>query len=876
MRSNLLVPALLLTAGSTALCADAPKLLQSFEIEADIQGAKLNHAQAALVDQGATDGKKALSVTFNPPASYPGYSFPITEPLDWSAGGGIALDVTNPGTEAFSFVLRIDSTAGSDGSSNSRSASAKIPAGKTVTVMMPFNADPVSPDMSKLPGYTFMDPGGWKPFNPGTIRNVMFFIVKPPASRTLVFDNLRLVPKLPPVEVVYRTDTKQVMSFEGKDIAEPKSNSSSFAPTTQGVTEGKGALRLKFDPPATYPSVNFPFPSPQDFAGYGGLAMDLSNPGKESISFGVRLDSVATKGEGVSQGMASLEAGEKASFLLPFGVSASSLGMKSLPGMGGYRNIGAGGWGSFDPGKTTAWQIFMVRPSSSQELIVDNVRVVPGQKQDFNKIIDKYGQYTRADWPGKIKADADFAAQIAKEDAEFKNLSPLPDQNKYGGWAKGPQLKATGFFRTEKYNGKWAFVDPEGRLFLSFGPTTLTNGAPTNLSGREYMFTTLPKDDPILAKYKTETGGERLDFLSANLERKYGADFKKLWYARTYDRLRNWGFTSIGAFSSWDTLNNGKIPYTATVWIPGTHSKVQTTPGHTFDDPFDPKFAVDVVTATRGQFRMIKDDPFCIGYFLGNEEAWGHYKSGTKSYFAIIFGAMKMKAEQSPAKRAFLAQLQEKYGEVSKLNAAWGTNFADWSAMTEPLTLKDSLTEANQADFSALLRSFADQYFKTVQASIKSVDPNHLYLGIRFAGHSPEIVAANAQYGDVVSFNIYRQTIDPIEFNIIDTIDKPVLIGEFHFGAADRGMFDGGLVPVADQAARARGYKNYINSVLDHPKLVGAHWFQYTDQPTTARAMDTENGNTGLVSITDTPFPELTQAARETHAQMYTRRFGKP
>ena len=108
---------------------------------------------------------------------------------------------------------------------------------------------------------------------------------------------------------------------------------------------------------------------------------------------------------------------------------------------------------------------------------------------------------------------------------------------------------------------KWAFVDPEGRLFLSVGPTTVSASAPTTVESREYMFSALPANDPPLVPFLNEKG---LDFFSANLRKKYGENFKQAWLDRTYARLASWGFNTIGAFSSWDTLRNGKIP-------PGSH-----------------------------------------------------------------------------------------------------------------------------------------------------------------------------------------------------------------------------------------------------------------------------------------------------------------
>jgi hypothetical protein len=286
-------------------------------------------------------------------------------------------------------------------------------------------------------------------------------------------------------------------------------------------------------------------------------------------------------------------------------------------------------------------------------------------------------------------------------------------------------------------------------------------------------------------------------------------------------------------------------------------------------DPFDPRFAEDVGAAVRPQAERSRDDPFLVGYFVGNEEHWGYHRGGPRSHYTLVLTALKLPAEQSPAKRAFVELLKERHGEIGKLNAAWGTEFADWPEMNGPVELKEPFAKPVLADLSALLGHFADQYFRVVRDEIKKVAPNHLYLGCRFAGYSPEVLKAASRYSDVLSFNVYRLRIEPEEWAFLLPYDRPVLIGEFHFGATDRGMFDVGLIGVADQEARGRAYQEYLRSVLAHPLLVGAHWFQYSDQAATGRPMDGENGNVGFVSITDTPYPELIAAAREIHGQMY-------
>ncbi|MCL2624766.1 MAG: hypothetical protein FWD31_13975, partial [Planctomycetaceae bacterium] len=111
------------------------------------------------------------------------------------------------------------------------------------------------------------------------------------------------------------------------------------------------------------------------------------------------------------------------------------------------------------------------------------------------------------------------------------------------------------------------------------------------------------------------------------------------------------------------------------------------------------------------------------------------------------------------------------------------------------------------------------------------------------------------------------------DFTLPEGIDKPCVIGEFHFGALDRGMFHTGLCPTDSQDARAAAYERYVKSALNNPYIVGTHWFQYMDQATTGRG-DGENYQIGLLTACDSPYPETIAAVRRVGEQMYELRFG--
>jgi len=131
---------------------------------------------------------------------------------------------------------------------------------------------------------------------------------------------------------------------------------------------------------------------------------------------------------------------------------------------------------------------------------------------------------------------------------------------------------------------------------------------------------------------------------------------------------------------------------------------------------------------------------------------------------------------------------------------------------------------------------------------------------------------AAAKYCDVVSYNLYWG--DVAGFKLPGGADYPVIIGEWHAGALDRGMFMPGLISVANQKERGEFYERYATRVLKNPLFVGCHWFQYRDQATTGRSLDGENYQIGFVDVVDTPYPETIAACREVGYRLYETRSG--
>ena len=149
------------------------------------------------------------------------------------------------------------------------------------------------------------------------------------------------------------------------------------------------------------------------------------------------------------------------------------------------------------------------------------------------------------------------------------------------------------------------------------------------------------------------------------------------------------------------------------------------------------------------------------------------------------------------------------------------------------------------------------------------VGTGHLNLGNRWAWIASDVAYAGSDNLDVFSINCYARRPDT---ELVATIraktGKPVMIGEWHFGAVDRGALGSGLQGVPTQADRGLAYRAFLETAASTEGLVGAHWFQLYDQGPMGR-FDGENWNIGLLDVCSRPYPELVDGARITHERLY-------
>jgi hypothetical protein len=662
------------------------------------------------------------------------------------------------------------------------------------------------------------------------------------------------------------------------------------------AADGVAQRRYTFEPAAQPRIVITPDRGTWDWSNQGELLVRVQNAMPWTVTLDVEIDSSAGRR---LQARVGLPPGPPQTLVIPLrATSPRAQGMQVGPPMpfdddGRLILLAATAHGALERRHVRAIRLGIPSPQAEQTLLLGGIGTAPGEtglRAAYAGIVDRYGQYARAQWPEKVDSDAALRAAV-RVDAG----SAPAGTDAYGGQA-GPALERTGWFHVQKQAGRWWLVTPAGHAFFSLGVNAVNaDGGRSYVQGREFMFNDLPPDRGEWAAFYGTSDSRRpgegasqgiaynhgrwFDFYQANLHRVDGKDWQAAWRKRTLDRLQAWGFNTIGNWSDIALGRAHRLPYTRSINIAGDYADVAS--GYDYwgrmPDPFDPRFAAATEAAVAKASAGVADDPWLLGYFADNELAWAG--TGPQGRWGLASGTLAGDA-YSPAKQAFIAMLRKQYATPQALGEAWGIALHAWDALQVTGYAAPAPNEAHPAiarDYGHWLRRYADTYFRTVAAAIRRHDPHHLFLGGRFAVYTPEAVAACAQYCDVVSFNAYADLPQHhVDMALVRTLDRPVLLSEFHVGSNDRGPFGAGVVPVADEAGRGEAYARYLAAARANPHVVGAHWFEYVDQPVTGRLLDGENSHIGLVGVTDIPFAGFVQTVREANRRARSRTVAEP
>lgn len=476
---------------------------------------------------------------------------------------------------------------------------------------------------------------------------------------------------------------------------------------------------------------------------------------------------------------------------------------------------------------------------------------------------DELGQLKQRNWPGKTPTVADLQSYLQDERARLEQSEFFEQMwSPYGGW-KELRFEATGYFRTQHDGRRWWLVDPDGYAYVSTGFDCVQPGEAMKVRGMAHLTEWLPSRT---GEFTDAWGGDQNanDFFSyavANLIRAFKTDWWSAWSTMTRRRLREWGFNTVAAWSNPRFVKEAGMPY---VWNLRDFPATQETIFRDFPDVYSEEYRQSAQQFAQ-QLKDFSGDRLLLGYFLRNEPHWAFVENVNLAEKLLRHPRLLHSKEQ------FVTRMMTKYeGSIERFNASWETEFSSFASLQQPLSMDFHFTLEARQDLDNFTREMIDEYVRIPAQACKRVDPHHLNLGMRYAWiSSPHLLLAGRDYFDVFSINCYQMRPD---VTVIDQIEKatglPVMLGEFHHGAADVGMLASGIRGVATQADRGQAYRYFVEQGIAMPSVVGMHYFLYNDQALLGR-FDGENYQIGAVDVCHRPYQPFVDGAKQAHRRMY-------
>ncbi len=484
---------------------------------------------------------------------------------------------------------------------------------------------------------------------------------------------------------------------------------------------------------------------------------------------------------------------------------------------------------------------------------------------DTKPLTDELGQWALDGWKGKTHGREECTANLIKMACDAKTARfDAPDRDRFGGYT-GLKFDKTGRFYAKKHDGRWWLVTPDGNAFISAGVDCMCPGIDARIDTVRDLVGPLPEGDEFAETVSRRRGTENVNFGVANLIHAFG---REKWLEKWIDISRAYlvrhGFNTVGNWSDGRFIKAAKLPYVIPLGgFPWTEKRVFRD----FPDVFSPEYEENAKKFA-SQLASFTEDEYMIGYFLRNEPEWAFVHG------ISIAEELLASKEKLVSKDALIAWLKEKYGTPESLSAAWGRDFGSFDELYTPIFRASSISETAKSDLAEFSEKMIYRYVSIPSIECKKVDPGHMNLGMRYAYISDKSLVAGYEHFDVFSINCYQYSPFRDADSMGRLLDKPIMIGEFHHGALDRGLSATGIRGVKTQEDRGIAYRYYMEDGLRSPYFVGAHYFQFNDQNCLGR-FDGENYQIGMVDVCMREYPEIASYAEECHRNMYSVALGE-
>jgi len=296
------------------------------------------------------------------------------------------------------------------------------------------------------------------------------------------------------------------------------------------------------------------------------------------------------------------------------------------------------------------------------------------------------------------------------------------ETDRYGG-NMAITREATGFFRTEKVNGRWLLITPEGHGYVALG----ANHTGYMPASKKNGFWEEHRDD-------IDRGAEIL-----------------------LEKLKEFGLNAGSSFEH-EPRHAHALPRVARLYYAPGEDRLG--PAGYGPDVFDDAALAKLRAFIIERVKPYANDPWVIGISASNIPPWDDRR----------MQRVRASEPNAPMRRKYQEFIQGRYADITAYNRVYEDQLSSFDPLASAEALKPFPQNKNtRADNDAFMALIADRLYAATRSAIREGAPNHLFLGesVTFRNLPDPVLKAigphiDAYSGQVIEFSWGARIIEDV------------------------------------------------------------------------------------------------------------------
>ena len=402
------------------------------------------------------------------------------------------------------------------------------------------------------------------------------------------------------------------------------------------------------------------------------------------------------------------------------------------------------------------------------------------------------------------------------------------DYDRYGGYTE-IKREGTGWFRVEKVNDRWMFINPEGHGFVALG---------ANHTGR----------------YLNEQEQ------SAGLYRRVDNDRQQA-EELIYQAYIESGYNAGEAYAPLNLYLKEQLPHIIHLNYPDSKFEFDI-----FNDSVQMVFRQHILP----QCRNVASDSLALGIAFVDLPIWDVRRV---NFYRTL-------PATAPGKKLYQEFLIMRYKNIHEINESYGTSFTSadellattfWELDTDQVTV--------QQDDKLFMGQIAEELYTLLRDIVREGAPNHLFMGERYVLRMvpKPVLQSIAKYVDVFCTQaLILRSQRPPEWQLFQPegydstfalLQKPMVIVDWAtpFSLGQTYTNDRGTIKAEEEAAE--DVAQWVKDALNQPYIIGVFKCQFIGTHGNDRWFSKGRMKRTLWMDDGSPFPTMTELVTKAHRE---------